>query len=340
MSFIVREAQEKDLDAIYDLARQFSLLNLPADKKVIGDKIEVSIDSFAGRKEKQEAEYLFVLEDLEQGRIAGSSQVKAKHGTEENPTYSFKVLKRERFSRDLGIGFIHQVLRLNICTDGPTEVGGLVVDNSYRRRTEKVGRLISLNRFLYIGMNLQNFEQDLHSEMAPPLTEEGRSEFWEALGRRFTGMPYQEADLLSHQNKEFIHSLFPEEDIYLCLLDSKARLVLGRVGTETQGALRMLEKQGFVYKEEVDPFDGGPHLGVKAKDVPIIKNAQRLRVVREIENKKFSGVCLLATNNKNSFVSGASAYASQKDEIALPQKTREILQLEEGDEVYCSVIEK
>ena len=78
-------------------------------------------------------------------------------------------------------------------------------------------------------------------KMAPPLTEEGRSEFWEALGRRFTGMPYQEADLLSRKNQEFIRSLFPEEDIYLCLLDPKARLVMGQVGPETRPALHMLE---------------------------------------------------------------------------------------------------
>lgn len=36
-------------------------------------------------------------------------------------------------------------------------------------------------------------------------------------------------------------------------------MVLGRVGEETQGALHLLNKIGFAYKDEVDPFDGGPH---------------------------------------------------------------------------------
>ena len=40
------------------------------------------------------------------------------------------------------------------------------------------------------------FEERILCELTPPLTDEGRSEFWEALGRRFTGLPYQEADLL------------------------------------------------------------------------------------------------------------------------------------------------
>ncbi len=84
------------------------------------------------------------------------------------------------------------------------------------------------------------------------MTDEGRSEFWEALGRRFTGLPYQEADLLSQSHKEFIESLFPQDDIYLALLDSKARLVLGRVGEATKPAQHLLENIGFHYLDEVD----------------------------------------------------------------------------------------
>lgn len=87
-----------------------------------------------------------------------------------------------------------------------------------------------------MGLYPNRFEDRVLCELTPPLTEEGRSEFWEALGRRFTGLPYQEADVLSQSHKEFIQSLFPEDDIYLCLLDSKARLVLGRVGQATKPA--------------------------------------------------------------------------------------------------------
>ncbi|MCB0386777.1 MAG: arginine N-succinyltransferase, partial [Bdellovibrionales bacterium] len=223
-------AQPKDVQALYELARQFTLLNLPADKKALTRKVELSGESFRGKREKRDAEYIFVVEDVENGFIAASSQVLAKNGIPKSPNYSFEVLKKERFSQELGIGFIHQILRLKVNEDGGTELGGLVVDRGYRRRPEKVGKIASLTRFAFIALNRERFEDDLHSEMAPPLTDEGRSEFWESLGRRFTGMPYKEADLLSQQNNNFIRSLFPEEDIYLCLLDSKARLVLGRVG--------------------------------------------------------------------------------------------------------------
>jgi len=336
MKFVVRNAQADDLPQLYDLARQFTLLNLPADKSVLAKKLEKSTASFAGEMPKEDAEYLFVLEDLESNFVAGSGMIMAKNGTTSSPNFSFKILKKERFSKDLGIGFIHQILRLNINTDGPTEVGGLVLDRTYRRRPEKLGRIISLARFGYIAQFIDRFEHEVHAEMAPPLTEEGRSEFWEALGRRFTGMPYKEADQISSQNNKFIQSLFPEEDIYLCLLDSKARLVLGRVGEETQAAQHLLQKIGFKYKEEVDPFDGGPHLGCRTQEVSIIKKGRRLKLKKRDVN--YRGQALVAIVRDNDYRCVSTAYNVSGEEISLPDLAISILELSDGESIWISPI--
>lgn len=335
MSFVVRAAVREDVQQLYELARQFTLLNLPADRRAIENKVDRSVASFAGEMSKNEAEYLFVVEDSEAGMVVGNSLILAKNGRPDSPNFSFKIIKKERFSRELGIGFIHQILRLTANTDGPTEVGGLVVDRAYRRRPEKVGRLISLSRFLYIGMFPDRFENDLHSEMAPPLTDEGRSEFWEALGRRFTGMPYQEADQISSQNNGFIQSLFPEEDIYLALLDSKARLVLGRVGEETQAAVHMLNRIGFRYKEEVDPFDGGPHLGCTAKECTIIQNLKSHNL-KKMKTGNFDKSGLIGLTRDESYYGTASSYQIVGDDITLPEKTWVMLGLSEGEKIFLS----
>jgi arginine N-succinyltransferase len=337
VSFIVRAARHEDVQPLLELARQFTLLNLPADRRRIEAKIERSVSSFAGEMSKAEAEYMFVVEDTEAEMITGSSLILAKNGTPNSPNFSFKVLKKERFSRELGIGFIHQILRLKINTDGPTEVGGLVVDRAYRRRPEKIGRMISLSRFVYIGMAQDRFESELHSEMAPPLTDEGRSEFWEALGRRFTGMPYQEADQISGQNNGFIQSLFPEEDIYLALLDSKARLVLGRVGEETQPALHLLNRIGFKYKEEVDPFDGGPHLGCATKECSVIQNLKKYQLKR-VKTGQFDQMALIGLLRDGTFLGGVSSYRSEGEEVVLPEKTWVAMNLSEEEEIFVSPI--
>jgi len=334
MSFIIRAVHHEDLPQLVDLAKQFSLLNLPGDRKILSHKIDRSEQSFAGRLPKTEAEYLFVLEDLEEKTIVGSSLVIAKHGSEDVPHCFFKILKRDMFSQDLGLGFIHQVLRFQLDTDGPTEIGGLLVDKAYRRRPEKLGKQISLARFLYMGLHPEKFEKRVLCELTPPLTDEGRSEFWEALGRRFTGLPYQEADMLSQSHKEFIESLFPKDDIYLCLLDGKARLVLGRVGEATKPAQHLLESIGFEYLEEVDPFDGGPHYGARTQEILPIKLGRRAKL-QEFRDATYKEQGMIGTGGET-FRAALVPYGLRGDEIAIPRKISEALGIETGDEVFIS----
>lgn len=337
MSFIIRPVSFDDLPQLVDLAKQFNLLNLPGDKRVLAEKIERSVQSFTGDLPKHKSEYVFVLEDLEESLIVGSSLILAKHGTEEVPHSYFRILKKDHFSQALGIGFIHQVLRFQMDTDGPTEIGGLLVDKVYRRRPEKLGKQISLSRFLYMGLNPERFEKRVLCELTPPLTDENRSEFWEALGRRFTGLNYNEADLISQSNKEFIESLFPQEDIYLCLLDSKARLVLGRVGEATKPAQHLLESIGFEYLEEVDPFDGGPHYGCDTEKIKPIAQGQKLKIGAK-EDGQFAQRMLVATAGDELKMILASC-DMRGEEILLPAKQKDLLGVSTGDKVFVSPFE-
>lgn len=337
MSFIVRAVKRDDLSQLTDLAKQFNLLNLPGDRKVLAEKIARSESSFSGELSKDKAEYIFVVEDTEENLVVGSSLILAKHGTEDAPHCYFKILKRDHFSQDLGIGFIHQVLRFQLDTDGPTEIGGLLVDKTYRRRPERLGKQISLSRFVFMGLHPDKVEKRVLCELTPPLTEEGRSEFWEALGRRFTGLPYQEADLLSQTNKEFIESLFPEEDIYLSLLDSKARLVLGRVGESTKPAQHLLESIGFSYLDEVDPFDGGPHYGADTKDILPIKQGQRARVA-EMKDASFKVQGLIGVGEED-FRCTLTSYEIRDGAIAIPTKARDLLKVDLDQEIFVSPFE-
>ncbi len=341
MKFLIRSVRLNDLKGLHDLASQFGLLNLPADRKILTEKIERSVASFAGELPKKDAEYLFVVEDLEMETVVGSSLILAKHGTDDVPHYYFKLVKKNRFSEDLGIGFIHQVLQLKEDTDGPTEIGGLLIDRSYRRRPEKLGKQISLVRFLYMGMAPSEFEPRVLCELTPPLGEGGRSEFWEALGRRFTGLPYQEADLISQRNKEFISSLFPEEEIYLTLLDSRARLVLGRVGDETRPAQHLLESIGFSYLHEVDPFDGGPHYGANREEITIVKNG-RWSQAAITEKGPFNDRALVGFKRDGEFRAIFTAYdrsvSGGSDSISLPAASAKALDIEGGEKVFYSKI--
>jgi len=332
MSFRVRRSRLDDLDDLYDLALQFGLLNLPANKHRLLRKLETSDQSFKNELPKEKAEYLFVLEDCEEKRVIGSSLIMAKHGSQESPHSAFQVFKRNHFSEDLGIGFIHQILKLKIDTDGPTEIGGLLVDRAYRNRPEKLGKLISLSRFLYMASNPDNFEKTVLCELTPPLTSEGRSEFWEALGRRFTGLPYQEADLFSQTHKEFIRTLFPQNEVYLCLLDSQARAVLGRVGEQTKPAQHLLESIGFKYIDEVDPFDGGPHFECPMNEIKVIAQSKKMTIT-EFPNPSMKEACIISFQADHDFFCVTCNVDARESEVMIPPQFLPLLQAQIGDSV-------
>jgi arginine N-succinyltransferase len=278
--YILRSASLNDLDDLYDLSHLMLFINLPQDKEIIKAKIESSIKAFSKPSKKLwENYYLFVLEDTKAQRVIGASMIHAQHGTEQEPHYFFSVSQENKFSKSLNTGFIHGTLKLGLDTNGPTEIGGLILDSAFRKSDKKLGKQLSFVRFLYMGMNSNKFKDTIHSELMPPFDNEGHAPLWEAIGRRFLNLEYHEADVLSRSNKEFILSLFPAETIYMTLLPIEARNAIGKVGEETAPVKKMLEGIGFKYTNEVDPFDGGPHYKAKLKDITPVKEIFEVEIL-------------------------------------------------------------
>lgn len=277
--FSVRAVRDTDLEDLYKLSSIVFFINLPNDKKVIENLIKKSIKSFKSPSDDlSKNHYIFVLEDLEKGKVIGVSMIHAQHGTENEPHFFLRISQEYKYSKTINTGFIHGTLKLGLDTNGPTEIGGLVISPEYRGHEEKLGKLLSFTRFLYIGLNNESFKSTLHSELMPPLDKDGKSPLWEAIGRRFMNMDYYEADKLSRNNKEFILSLYPSDNIYQTLLPIEARNAIGKVGKDTLPVKSMLEKIGFTFSEEVDPFDGGPHYKAQINDVSIIKSLKSVEI--------------------------------------------------------------
>lgn len=281
---LLREIQERDLDALERFAQIPGFINLTKDKVALREKLQRAQRSFRDQlKNKMEGKYIFIAEDLEHHRVLGTSLIAAQHGTVESPHFYFEVDSEEKFSETIQTGFIHGTLKLKYDTNGPSEIGGLVLDPEFRNNSEaRVGRQISFVRFLYLGLNKAKFKRKVIAELMPPLDASGKSPLWEAIGRRFTNMDYWEADKLCQQNKEFIFSLFPSGKMYTTFFPAEARHAIGKVGKDTEPVLHMLKKIGFEYKSQIDPFDGGPHLWANVEDIlPVKKIAQCAYVADE-----------------------------------------------------------
>jgi arginine N-succinyltransferase len=276
--FRIRQSYREDVEQVLAVAEHLDTVNLPADRPHIEKILALSEKSFAAELPAIEREFLFVLEDLAKKRIIGTSMIYAQHGTRRAPHIFFRVENDERYSVTLDKHFIHQTLRIGYNYDGPTEIGGLILIPEYRRNTDGLGKALSYVRFLFIRMHRELFRDKVLSELLPPLEPDGTSKLWEALGRKFTGLSYQDADLLSKDNKEFIHALFPDEPIHTELLPDDVRELIGQVGPETKPVEAMLRRIGFDYAGQIDPFDGGPHFSCATDQITVVKNAREVAV--------------------------------------------------------------
>ncbi|MBW2722876.1 MAG: arginine N-succinyltransferase, partial [Deltaproteobacteria bacterium] len=155
------------------------------------------------------------------------SMIMAKHGAPGHPYYWFEVSTEERSSAELDRRFVHTKLRLRSTEDGPTEIGGLILDPRYRAHPQKCGKALSIVRFAYMSMHPDRFQREVTAEMLSPFKESGGNLLWDAFGQHFTGLDYREADHLSARNKQFIADLFPRDPVYATLLPKNVQQTIG-----------------------------------------------------------------------------------------------------------------
>jgi arginine N-succinyltransferase len=187
-------------------------------------------------------------------------------------------------------------------------------------------------------MHRPMFRAQVLSELLPPLEADGTSKLWEALGRRFTGLTYQEADRLSKDNKEFIHALFPDDPIHTELLPDDVQAIIGQVGEETRAVEKMLRRIGFDYAEQIDPFDGGPHFMANTDDITIIKNAIELDVSSEASGERRWAIVGLETPGARPGFRATGALVAQHTggAVGLSEDVRNRLGVEVGQKVWLS----
>jgi arginine N-succinyltransferase len=280
IAYEIRAALPADEDQLLEVARHLNTVNLPHDRGAIHELLHVSEASFSGSIDVNRREYVFVLRDRVHDRIIGTSMILAQLGRRDAPYIYVDVIDEEKYSATIDRHFHHTLLRIGYSYNGPTEIGGLVLHPDYRRVPERLGQFLSYVRFLFIAAHRPLFRPEVVAELLPPLEPDGTSHLWEALGRKFTGLSYAEADVLSKKNKEFIKQLFPETVIYATLLDPQAQEVIGKVGAQTRGVEKMLRRIGFQYAHRVDPFDGGPHFVANTDEISLVKRTRRSRSPR------------------------------------------------------------
>src|SRR5512132_391096 len=277
--FYVRPIAREDLPALLALSERSAagLTTLPANAERLAQRIERSLAAFGGNAAKADACYVFVLVDGASGSVVGISAIEAAVGLSE-PWYNYHVGTQVHASRELDVYTTAPTLFLTNDHTGHSELCSLFLDARYRRA--KNGPLLAKARLLFIAEFADFFAPKVIAELRGRLDADGRSPFWEGLGRHFFAMEYSRADYLTGiGQKAFIAELMPRHPVYTTLLPAAARAVIGEVHADTLPARAMLEAEGFRYEGYVDIFDAGPTLECFRDNIRAVQQCEILPVV-------------------------------------------------------------
>jgi len=330
---VIRPVQDNDLESLYQLALNtgHGLTTLPADKDALAEKIAASKAAFAAEIDAPVDEYyLLVLENTGTKQIVGTSGIASAVGRKQ-AFYTYRLGTIVHASPSLGIFNETQVLTLTNDFTNATEICTLFLDPDNRK--DGNGSLLSKSRFLFMADFSERFSDTVIAEMRGYSDEDGISPFWEALGRKFFSMDFPDADKLSAmQTNEFISELMPRAPIYVSMLSDEAREILGHVHPDTKPALKMLEREGFEYRNYVDIFDAGPTIQVKQKNITTIKNS-RMVTVEAIKDKIYAESVMMSNARCGNFRACYGDIQENDDLATISIEAAQLLQVKVGDKI-------
>ena len=334
MSCRIRAARRSDLRAFYNLAKLTGggFTNLPAEKSTLEAKLERSARGFAREGNTPGDDlYIFMLEKVANRQIVGTCQVFGAVGSED-PFSSYLISTLTQKSAELGRTFRNQTLTLTTDLEGASEVGGLFLHP--HERAGGLGMLLARSRYLFIKSHRERFGDHVLAELRGVMDEAGNAPFWDALGGRFFGMSFPEADEFNAvHGTQFIADLFPKTPVYVSMLPEAARAVIGQPHPTGRAALKMLEPEGFVGDSSVDVFDGGPTVTVRTDDIRTVRDCSS--AILADEPAEYGKTMMIASGELADFV---ACYGKVADcgagKVAIDSEAKAMLEIEPGATVW------
>ncbi len=330
---IVRPVEFDDIKAIEYLAESAgtSMATLPSDISHLRDLIEGTQQALKSTITKPAGEtYHFVLSDIPSGQVLGIAGVNAAVGITA-PFYSYRLQDIVHVSEDLQIH--NRVPALTLCYDytGYTSLCTLYL--LPEAETPETLQLLSRARLLFLAQHRHRFADRILAELQGVVDEQGRSPFWEDLGRHFFTMDMSHANSLTGIcGKGFIADLMPRFPVYTPLLSRKARSVIGEVRPDRVLAMDLLEKEGFRYEEYVDIFDAGPTLEARIDTLTTVSTSQQQAV--RIGETRQEPRCLVANTGTTDF---RCLYTHlNREQFTVSAATADALHIQAGDPIrFC-----
>lgn len=330
---LVRTARESDIEGVLALAKQAypGMTTLPPERDVLEAKLRNSVSSIDKTLENpKEESYFLVMHDSDSDAIVGTAAIISSLGAKE-AFYSYKLNKVTQSCRELDKRVTFETLNLSNHFEGFAEVATLYLHKDHRKNGN--GKLLARSRYLFMAQFRERFPSSVMADLRGYFDEQGRSPFWDAVGKHFFDMSFADADLYGgiHGN-QFIADLMPKHPLYVNMLPREAQEVIGQPNVKGKPALEMLKQEGFRWNGHVDIFDAAPSVDTKIDDIVSVKNSHQAEVIG-ISEFDHDERAMIATSNVDDFRTLISTISVEKGGVKIPRATMKALNLELGDRV-------
>lgn len=328
---IIRNVQAKDFDPLLHLIRaaDFGMTNLSQTPDKIKCNMEEAFQAIETYTPNQNQKYLFLLEDLDTHTIGGYCGIFSQIADLKKPHYKIESIPQPQLFPEAPT--TTSVLVPAIFQTPASEVCSLYMQPEWRHKG--VGKLLSLSRFLFIGLFPERFQAKIIAEIRGFTTPKGIAPLWDGIGRQFFQVSYPTLLTFCNAHPELIASLLPKYPIYLSLLPPSIQKLIGMPHPNAEPALNMLTKQGFVFNQQIDPFDGGPWIEAATTEIKTISQ-KKTALISKIDENHLSTYKGVLCNGKLDFRACYGNWTvTEHAGVIISRLVAEALQVEPGEKI-------
>jgi len=263
-TYLFRPIKASDASALLALVTQSSggLSSLQPRLDFLKDYIACSEASFSGQKSLEDPhKYLLGLFDVRKDLLIGCAAVKTQIG-KDSPFINFDIK---------GDG-PDQCIEASSRFTGATEVGSLFLHPDYR--ADGLGRYLAKVRYLLMAAEPWRFGDSVIAELRGTCGAEG-SPLYDHLFEYKLEKTFLEADAEYYdRNPEALGDIVPIGCISTENFPLEVRASLGQPHPSGIGAMRLLQREGFIFSSTIDLFDGGPIMSAHRDTIRTIMHAK------------------------------------------------------------------
>lgn len=337
-SFIIRPVSLSDLKWFYEVSKKVGVgfTSLVPDKKYLEARLKLAVDSFEQKVPPKQRLYLFVRENLPSREIVGLCGIVACVGYNQ-AFYNYQISTVRQACEILNISVVHTVLRLVTNYQQASELVSFWIQPEYRGK--HISKSLSLCRFLFMAQHPEWFGNEIIAEIRGVCDAIDFSPFWDAVGKYFFAMDFNEADRLTMTaGKQYISDLVPRDPIYYDLLPISAQKVVGIAHNDSHAAKVLLESEGMKFHDHIDIFDGGPLLTAELEHIKTFVNNKLTTVANCLPNINTGMHAILYNNKADARFTTALINVTDSGTIEISEHTAEILGLKNNDQIrYCEI---